>query len=386
MGTITVKATDQAGHASTITVESVITQPPVTTSIMMGCSNSVNEHGDTEVWEGWRAYTSSSLLSLANRTGTQRPKFIAYSKTGANLGGTNPVYSTVYNEVLADLNNFYYGGTGNTHSARWGIELYWSNGNENHDKGALSIASTAGPNPHSTAQINAYKTSMQALYDACHLTVGGVRRFPDAYAGSDPTTEAERNGWVEDWLHPSAQYHDFVMWSIYPAGRKDTEADPTFNWASTVDADWDNSPDGYMVRCFRRTAAAAAVAGHPIALGVGETGTGDDPGDSTTRPYWAVHGFMQPLMKLSTQYGVEVPFACWWDNQTDVSSPQNILSTGSPAWADGATIVGEPASTNPSTRQAWQNHLQYNHLRGGTHPASWAGNPKAGWKTTGTVQ
>lgn len=356
------------GHATLdgtpLTATAELTLQVATPATLLGCSASSNDHGGTEVWDGWRCYTKASRDTLANRTGSQRPKFLAYSETGSNPTGS---YSTIYTAALADFNAFYYGGTGQTRSSRWGIRLYRSAGNENHDKGSLAL-------PHTQAGIDAYATCMRALWDAAHVidATTGQRRFPDAYVGSNPTTEAERSGWVEDWLHPTAQWHDFVMWSIYPAGRKDTEADPTFNWPSTNPADWAAAPDGYMVRCFRRVAAAAAVGGHPIALGVGETGSGDDPGDSTTRPYWAVHGFMHPLLTLAAQYGMEVPFVCWWDNQVDAGSPQNILSD-------------EPVSTSPSTRTAWQNHLSFNHLRGGAHPSSWAGNPKADWKTTGTV-
>lgn len=372
------------GPTTTVTVTQTPTPTPTTTATtpppvveegpIMGVSNSPNSHGGTEDWDSWRAYTETTLYQLANRTGVLRPKAILYSKDGANLGGTNPVYSTVYNEVLGDLNTFYYNGTGNTQSARWGIQLRWSNGNEMHNKGALTLAQSAPAGGHTTAQVTAFGVSQKALYDAVHLVVNGQRRFPDAYAGSDPTTEAERSGWVAEWLDATAQWHDFVAWSIYPAGRKDTVDDPTFNWPSLNPADANLAPHGYMVRCFERVEQSTLAAGLPmgsIALDVGETGTGDDPGDSTTRPYWAVHGFMHPLVTLSEDYGIPLGTVNWWDNELS-AGPQNILSD-------------EPTSTSPSTRIAWQNWETYDHLRGGTHPSSWAGNPKAVWKTTGSV-
>ena len=132
--------------------------------------------------------------------------------------------------MVADLNEFYY-SSGNTRSARWGVKLYWSNGNEMSNKGMLATT------PHSATAIDSFVTSQRALYDAVHVVENGQRRFPDAYAGSDPTTEQERDGIVADWLHPSIRYHDFVAWSVYPAGRKDTADDPTFNFPSTNPAD-----------------------------------------------------------------------------------------------------------------------------------------------------
>ena len=207
-----------------------------------------------------------------------------------------------------------------------------------------------------------------------HLVENGQRRFPDAYAGSDPTTEQERDGIVADWLHPSIRYHDFVAWSVYPAGRKDTPDDPTFNFPSTNPADANVAPHGYMVRCFERVKQALDAAGMPrnaVSFHVGETGTGDDPDDPTTRPYWATYGFMHQLVTISENYRIPLGTVNWWDAQLDATSPQNILSDEDP--------------TTPSTREAWQNWYLYDRLRGGTLPSAWAGSPHAGWRITGSV-
>lgn len=231
--------------------------------------------------------------------------------------------------------------------------------------------------PHTAQGIGWYTTSMQALYAACHYIdpATGQRRFPDAYAGSNPVTYSEVLGQVADWLHPTAQYHDFVMWSMYPAGREETEEDPTYDWPSFNEANR-NVRAGWLLRCFYRTKLAEAVAGHPLLISCGEIGTGNDPGDNTTRPYYAVHSLARGMRLLSAQYQLTMPFACWWDEQVDSTRPQNILSDEDPA-------------TNPSTREAWQGAMTtYDHTNGGTHPASWAGNPKTtgpnAWKTTGT--
>lgn len=336
------------------------------TEMLMCVNDSPNDHGGTEQWDAWRTYREGSMLALANRTGNLRPKALAYSESGPNLGGANPNYNTIYNHVLDKLNSFYYtSAAGQTHSSRWGIKLFWSNGNENQDKGALTL-------PHTTAGINAYTTSQKALYDAIHYidAFTGKRRFPDAFAGSNPVHYSEKLGEIEDWLHPSAPYHDFVMWSMYPPGRKQTESDPTFNWP-TFDESKRDSAEGFLIRTFYRTKQAEAVAGHPIMIATGELGIGADPGDGTTRPYYATYGLAHALERLAKQYSLQMPFACWWDEQVDPTSPPNILSD-------------EPAGLNPTTRQAWQNWKQYDTFNGGTLPASWANNPKAAWKTSGT--
>lgn len=344
-----------------------VTSTPSNRDMLMCVSDGPNDHGGTEDWDAWRVYREGPMLTIANRTGNLRPKALAYSEQGPNLGGTNPNYNTIYDHVLAKLNAFYYtSATGQTQSSRWGIKLFWSNGNENYDKGALAV-------PHTTAGINAFVTSQKALYDAVHYIdpTTDQRRFPDAYAGSNPIHEAEKEGILAEYLNPSAQYHDFIMWSMYPVGRKQTAADPTFNWPTFNESQRDN-PEGFLIRTFYRTKQVQAQAGHPVMIAVGELGIGNDPGDGTTRPYYAVHGLAHSLVRLADQYSLTIPFACWWDEQlTGADAPQNILSD-------------EQAGLNPTTREAWQNWKQYDHLTGGTHPSSWAGNPKAAWKTSGT--
>lgn len=353
--------------------------PPVETTMLMGCSTSPNNHGGTEVWDGWRTYRRDDLFTYSNRTGNQRPKFMAFSEAGANLGGANPTYNSVYSHVRGELDAFFYTGAGSsTRSARWGIKLYWSNGNENADKGALEPHNRSGFGTANNAA--GFVESQRALYDAVHYIdpLTNQRRYPDAFAGSNPTHYAEQKDIVREWLHPSAQYHDFVMWSMYPPGREQTAADPTYSYPSFSEANRTNVALGYMIRCFYRTKAAQTVArtdtgnsNFQLQISCGETGIGDDPDDPTTRPYFAVHGLAHGMMTLSAQYQLPMPFACWWDQELS-GGPQNILTD-------------EPTGLQVSTRQAWQNPLQYNHLQGGTHPSTWANNPKSAWKTTGPV-
>jgi hypothetical protein len=392
--TIAVAQTHVRNQADTLglTDTAVATLTAGQTAILMGVSTA-QDHGGDELWDGWRIYKRSELYSFANRTtsgGNRRPVFIAYSKDGGNnLGSTTDntftSYTAVFNEALDELNTFYYGnssgtpgsGTGQTHSVRWGIKLFWSNGNENHDRGALAFdinnppPTSQTPWPHTQQQIDWFTDSMRGLYDAVHYIdpVTSQRRFPDAYSGSDPTHDAERQNFIADYLHPSAPYHDFVMWSMYPPGRKTTVSDPTYNWPSFIEADWDNNPQGFLLRCYRRTKLAEAGAGHPLLIATGEIGIGDDPNDNTHRPYYAVYGMMEGMMRLCTQYGLTQSFACWWDQEL-AGGPQNILTSEDPA-------------TSPSTADAWRNHLSYNTYRGGTKPASWAGTPRSSWQIGG---
>ena len=122
----------------------------------MGVSSSSNDHGGQMAWDSWRVYTETTLHQIANRQGELRPQALLFSKQSTPFSGT---YQAIYDTVVADLNEFYY-STGNTRSARWGVKVYWSNGNEMSNKGMLATA------PHSAAAIDSFVTSQRALYDA----------------------------------------------------------------------------------------------------------------------------------------------------------------------------------------------------------------------------
>lgn len=360
---------------------SVVTTPQPS-SVLMGCSTSNNDHGGTEEWAGWRTYTRNELYNYVNRTGAQRPTFMAYSEQGAPFSGS---YASIYSHVRDELDIFYYGSVGGTTPhARTGIKLYWSNGNENSDKGML-----ANQTP---ANIDLYVTSQQALWDAVHYeTSPGVRKYPDAYAGSNPTQEHERVGIVASWLHPSARYHDFVMWSMYPPGRGVNDpvlaVDPRFDWPSFDEGLRLNRQQGYLLRCFYRTKQAEAQAridladpDYRLAVGTGEVGIASDPDDNTQRPYYTARALACSMWLLSLQYDLDFPFACWWDNKTSDTAPHNVLTDEPPTSDHGGT-----GTTNPTTRDAWVNWYTYDTRVGGNPPTSWASNPKASWNTTGPV-
>jgi len=367
-------------------------EPPAYTTLM-GCSTSDNAHGGTEEWEGWRAYTQSAMLNRANRTGAQRPLFLAYSKQGAPFSGS---YNSIFNEVLGDLNSFYYtgGATSQTRSGRWGIKLYWSNGNENSDKGML-----ANQTP---ANIALYVESQRALFDAVHYVdpETGQRRFPDAFAGTNPTQEQERTGQVEAWLHPAAIYCDFVMWSMYPPGRgvNDTSLsrNPRWDWPTLNESQRNNIRRGFLTRCFYRTKQAENYARangkpqHRLIIGCGETGLASNPSDRTCRPYYAAHALAGMQDLLAKQYGLAFHFNCWWDNKTSDTAPHNELSDEPPnsdhlSFGTGAALGNNATATNPSTRVVWQNWKQYDkRIVGAANlPAAWAGNPKSSWNNDG---
>ena len=347
--------------------------PPETPRILIGVNASPNGRGGTNDWDTWRVYNQSACLTAMNRTGAERPLMVAVSLEGANLGGSSPTYNAVFNQVTAFLNTVYYTSpTGQTHTARWGIATFLSNGNENSDKAPLTL-------PHTPAKIAAYVVSQRALWEAVHQIdpATGQRRFPDAYAGSNPTTTFELNGIVADYMEASAQWHDFNMWSMYPPGRSNTTSNPTYNYPSFAEAQRTVNPHGYLIRCFYRTKQAEIAAreqsGDPtrkMLILCGEYGIGDDPGDSTHRPWYAARSVYW-FTRLAEQYDLTMVAAHWWDDQVDAGSSQNILND-------------EPGDTNPSTRMGWQNAYDYVPELGGTLPANWTANPKGGWKTTGT--
>lgn len=362
--------------AGTITLTTVlsgnVTVPTGSATFLMGVSSEPMDPGGTTDWDGRRCYNKGKRNTMADQTGASRPIFLAYSESGAPLSGS---YATIRQHVLDDLNAFYYtgGATSQTHSTRWGIRLYWSNGNENYTTAKLGT-------------LAAYTDSMRALYDAVTYIdpVTGDRRFPDAYAGSNPTQGQEFSGDVETYLHATARYHHFVMWSMYPGGRTQTDTDPTYNWPSFVESQRTVNPDGFLIRCFYRTAQARAAArtalGDPnfqLSIACGEVGIASDPDDPTTRPYYIVHGLAGAMYLLALQYVLDMAFACWWN---DAVGPHNILIDEG-ALSDHTTGQANPT---PSSATAWRDWINYDHRRGGTHVASWAGNPKAGWKDTGT--
>lgn len=372
---ITVKAFNASGASAASNSINVTLDAAAATLTLMGSSRSDYDHGGFANWDIWRVYTRTKMYEAANLTGVNKPKAVAYSEEGQNLGGANPNYATVYAHVLDELNTFYYTtSTGQTHTARWGIKMYWSNGNENFDKGALA-------NP-TTANIALYtNNSQKALYDACHYIdpTTGQRRFPDAYAGSNPTQNAEQQGKVQAWLHPSAKYHDFVMWSFYNPGRLDTVDVPTFDWPSKVEADRTKRDSGFLIRCYYRTKQAQAQAridlGDPnfrIGISCGEVGIAHDPSDSTTRPYYAVYGIAGVADQLATQYDLDLPFLCWFDSWTGEADHGKYY------------FEDDPVGTNPTTAVAWRNWKTYHTAYGGTKAATWTGNPKSAWKDTGT--
>lgn len=388
-------AVDAAGNKSTESaqVQAIVTSA-APTEIMAGISTQL-QFGNRTDWQGYRAYTASRLSSCANSTGAlagqNRPEYIAYSKQGAPLSGS---YATIRATCLTDLNNFYYTSqTGQTHSSRWGIKLYWSNGNENSDKGMLGP--TGRTSPVSSANLALYVESQRALYDAVHYIdpTTGQRRFPDAYAGSNPTQYQESEGIVEQWLHAAARYHDFVMWSMYPPGRgnssnQDKYTDPEYNWPSFDPGDWNDGPLGFMLRCWRRTNLARAQAridtGDPnfdLTINCGEIGIASDPDDNTTRPYYVVYGWFGAAVQYSQDYNMTCDFITYWDNQLADPNPHTKILDEPPTSDHGGT-----GTTSPTTADAFRNWASYHTGQGGSLPGNgaWDANPKAGWRHTGT--
>lgn len=378
--------------ASNQITPTTLTEPPVSFTMLIGVNTNHAAPGGFPDWDLYRAYTENAMLAKANKTGSSRPKMLFYSKQGANYGGSSPVYTTVYNEVLADLESFYY-TTGGAPSARANIKLVVMNGNENSDKGALSPAPAAGAS-HTDAQVANYLISQKAVYDACHYAPGGVRRYPNAFASSNPTQEQERKGWVEKWLHASARYHDIVVWSMYPPGRGVNDpawaVNPRWDWPTFNEALYANTQVGFLIRCFRRTKLAQAQARidtgdntFKLAIGTGEVGIASNPNDRACRPYYAVHALFGAMWQLAVQFNLEMWGACWWDQRTSDIDPHNELDD-EPTASDhlsaglGGSGGNNTIATNPSTAQAIRNWMSYDKRQPGSNqPAQWNGFPRA---------
>lgn len=352
--------------------------PPILPTMMGTSATPVSPHGNIKDWEGYRAYNFSTMNALANgSTGQHIPKFLAYSETGSPFSGSAASITT---HVKSVLDTFYYNpASSQTHSTRWGIKLYWSNGNENYTTGKI-------PN------VTNYVTSMQGLHDAIHFIdpVTSARRYPDAFAGSNPTTNQEFGGDVQTALHASALYHDFVMWSMYPLDLGNDGDVITYDWPSLTESDRTNSKLGYLIRCFYRTQQAQAQArtdlSNPtfrLAIGSGEGGNTRSPGDTTLRPYWAVNAFYRGAAKLSAQYDIDMPFLCWWDDGGGLYAGGQTVAGRSTEF--GADDTGSAHPANPTTAFAWRNAPNLVDDLGGTEPTQWSANPKVGWTTSGPV-
>ncbi len=341
-------------------------------------------------WALWRSYNSGNRDTKLALAATQA---VFYSEDGPNLGGANPNYNTIFNHVLDELDAIYYNGVtsrgvGGTHSSNWGKRLYWLNGNENFDKGAAP-----GSTNWTQAQIDAMVLSQKALYDACHYAPGGVRRYPDAKAATNPTQEQERKGWVAAALHPMARYCDAIIWSAYMPGRgvNDTTLSryPRLDWPSFNEADRTALQPGWAIRPFYRTfqaqAAARTATGDPnfsIEIGIGEFGFASNPDDRTQRPYFAVHGCMGAFWILAGKYGLTLAGACWWSGQTGSTAPHDYITDEQPncdhiAQGTGAARGANSTAANPQTWVALRNWYLYDkRIAGSSQPAQWAGNPQ----------
>lgn len=366
------------------------TNSAVTTYALMGSSSSGEGAGGSDDWDGWRIYTRGELYQRSNQTGASKPLFIAYSEQGSPFSGS---YASIKAHVVDELEAYYYTTTG-AQSARWGIKLYWSNGNENSDKGMLAA--------NNASNLALYLDSQRGLYDAVHTLNGdGARRYPAAYAGTNPTQEHERTGIVQWWLHPGAVYHDFVMWSMYPPGRgvndPSLSRNPRLDWPSVLESERNNIRRGFLTRCFYRTKQAENYArangkpNHKLDMGCGETGQASDPDDRSARPYYSVHAIAYTQHQLAGIYNLDFVFDCWWDNKTAEDKPHNVLLDEPPnsdhlSFGTGAAAGSNAVATNPSTMQAWKNWRLYDKriVGAGNLPAQWAGNPKVSWNNDGT--
>lgn len=350
-----------ASNMLTFTTPTTPPPPPPATTMLMGCSSSNNDHGGYARWDAWRTYKWSEALTLAAHT-NPTPKVLAVTSSGIpNLEGRYfGSYSEAYNRYKPLLETFYYGSGS---AARQNIELHIANGNEY----SVDVANT-------TSAINGFVEGCRGIYEATHfLNPDGTRRYPLASSWADPTHDHERQGIVERSLHPAVRWLDGVGWSMYPPGRSQTDADPTFVQPSFIESDRTDGPSGYLMRAFYRTNQARIekrrVLGQSANLKIScwEIGIGDDPNDRDHRPYFAAHSLAGGIAQLGINYGIEVAIACWWDQEKQGGGPQNRLSD-------------EPTATNPSTATAWRGWRSYNHNFGGTHPSNWPLNPKPGWK------
>lgn len=314
--------------------------PPPAATMLMGVSNSPNNHGGFPKWDVVRVYQFSQAVGAFNEFS---PKVISLTDSNTNLQGGAASATALKNF----LETFYY-GTGS--AERQNCEIHFANGNEYGDK---------------VTNQSAFADTVRRMYEVIHTVSGGVRRYPKAKMGLDPTHYQEKQGMiVKSITSDVAPYLDFIAWSMYPPGRESTSADPTFTKPGTDPV----STGGFLERCFQRTLAAQKLAGHSLEIECWEIGIGDDPDDKDHRPYYLANSLISWCEKRAKALGLKMPVFIWWDAEVAGGNSQNILSD-------------EPANTLPSTAKVLREWRTFLPEYGGTKPASWPTAPKSTWPT-----
>lgn len=383
---INVKRHNSAGYSPGSNWINATPRAQIAFAPYMGVSNSDENHGGTNAWESWRVYSYAEAKPIANVTGAAHPKALALTDKNAEPTSPNSMYRSyqnAYDSFSAFLEDFYYGAGS---AARADVEIHMANGNE------YGADVTAG-------NLAGFIQGCRGLYEASRiLNPNGTRRYPLASTWLDPTHFQEANTIngsginvpLDQSIYPVVQYLDGIAWSLYPPGRESSVDDPTWEWPSF---DGDLARDltvgnqirlqrCYLVRCWRRTYEAQfpvynpyLTEFHPLKIACWEIGSGNDPDDQTTRPFWATH-IVASFRRLCENYSLEMATAHWWDQQ--------LTQNGVPQSDNPFSHEQTPTGTEISTRVAWQNWKQYSHWDGGTHPAAWAGNPKPTGTTAGT--
>ena len=327
---------------------------------LMGVSSSSNDHGGQMAWDSWRVYTVTTLHQIANRQGELRPQAMLYSKQSDPLGRHLPGHLRQRGgrpqRVLLLDRQHPLGAVGDQ-----GLLVQRQRDVQQGDAGHHAAQADGDRRPSSPP--SAPCTTPPPGRERPAPLPRRLRRLrPDHRAGA----RRDRGGLAASH-DPLPRLRGLVDLPGRPQGHPRR---PDLQLGLDQPADANVAPHGYMVRCFERVKQALDAAGMPrnaVSFHVGETGTGDDPDDPTTRPYWAVHGFMHPLV---TSARLRHPAG----HRELVGRPAGRdLPAEHPADEDPAT---------PSTREAWQNWHLYDHLRGGTLPRP-GGEPECGLEDHG---
>lgn len=381
-----------AGDASTIvsahgtSVLTVTNTPPPSTLPISGVSDSDENHGGTQNWKAVRVYSGNNATTAPTRfTGVQQ---LGVTITGSIY--TSP--STAETAVRNFLNGFYNGT-----ASRANVKVYIANGNEFGDKVLYS-------------NIANFISTCQRMYQVIHEEISpGVRRWPLAYFGLDPTHNQEQqagrpspqaignpmNVYMDEIFDPLAPYLDFIAWSAYPPGREFSNStnprydypDPSSPYVLSV---------GWLHRIVNRTVRtrdlrrAALGPSANLIFNVWETGIGkagasgsNPPNDPACRPFYAAHIMSRYLIELVQSEGLEFHHNLWWDQEVteDQSTTPPTSHTSSDSaegfprrWDVGNSrniLRDEYAAANPSITQVWQDWTAYVDEYGGHKPASW---------------
>lgn len=354
-----------ASNAVSFTPRAVV----VAHDIVMGVSNSDENHGGYANWQAWRVYTLSHGESVsAVNAGALVIGLTANRSSGGSptIGGTTGAANA--KQSLTDyLEWFYYGQDS---ELRANTEVHFATDNETDN----NFGASALP--------QAYIDCVAACREATRTVNPGtsVRRYPKASLWIDFTHSNIASATKANNFKVVARYLDGIACSMYPRGR-DLDKHPGVEWTAygiTID------PVMAVVDSYRRTGGAGGgpsgidgfatwEVGMPIDHATNINTLGGNNGEPTAATRFSIRpryfcggvdeantnwlGFLQYIYNKLDAIGCPMREQIYWDQQNNVQIPN-------PMWHDQRNrawvATDNPSKTgsiraDPDLATAWKN-------------------------------